>query len=158
MYSDEALYCARYLDAYGYLDESHLSELKSLVKNGLSFTFAMNKVLYNCEYHCDALALRMIQEYPTGFKEGTSLPWRGNYKEVKDRLQLFRKEYGHGWSDEAVIEATRIYVSSFTDTTYMRTLKNFIFRIDDGMTESLLASVLENGVESNNSNEWSIEL
>lgn len=159
MYSDEALYCTSYLNANGFLDEPHLSELRSLVKNGLPFVFAMNKVLYGCEYHVNELALRMIELYPKGMKDGTSLPWRGNYKEVKDRLQLFRKSYGHGWSDDEVVEATRSYISSFTDSTYMRTLKNFIFRYDiNGMSESLLASVLENGVENNKLNEWNIDL
>lgn len=158
MYSDEALYCACYLDAYGYLDEPHLSKLRSLVKDGLPFTFAMNKVLYGHEYHVAELALRVIDLYPTGMKKGTCLPWRGNYKEVKERLQLFRKTYGHGWSDDEVVEAVRTYINSFTDQTYMRTLKNFIFRYDDnGMSESLLASVLENGINNSN-NEWNIDL
>ena len=79
--------------------------------------------------------------------------YRGNKRDVTERLQKFFKLYGK-YSYDDVLECTRRYVESFKyDKTYMKILPYFIMK--DG--ESQLATELENmddtPQEINNPNE-----
>ena len=79
--------------------------------------------------------------------------YRGNKRDVTERLQKFFKLYGQ-YSYDDVLECTRRYVESFKyDKTYMKILPYFIMK--DG--ESQLATELENmddtPQEINNPNE-----
>ena len=66
--------------------------------------------------------------------------YRGNKRDVTERLQKFFKLYGQ-YSYDDVLECTRRYVESFKyDKTYMKILPYFIMK--DG--ESQLATELEN--------------
>lgn len=67
-------------------------------------------------------------------------PYRGNRKDITQRLQKFFKLYGE-YSYDDILECTKRYVDSFKyDKTYMKILPYFIMK--DG--ESQLATELEN--------------
>ena len=118
----------------------------------------------------DNLASKLMELYPRGKKAGTTSYWRGNKKEIREKLQKFYKLYGNKFTDEQIIEATRKYVASFNGNySYMRVLKYFI--IKDEKTEnsegrysinqvSDLATLIENAGQENSSldNDWSAEL
>lgn len=115
----------------------------------------------------DKLVDKLMAIYPKGKKEGTTIYWRGNRKDVKLKLQKFFKLYGNKYTDDQIINATKKYVESFNGNySYMRILIYFIWKatkkIDTegkGYIEetSDLASYIENeGQESNNN--WMNEL
>lgn len=111
----------------------------------------------------------LMQIFPAGKKEGTSLYWKGNRKDNRERLQKFFKLYGNKYSDEQILQAARKYVESFNGQyAYMRTLKYFIWKDEkkegnDGRKYieevSDLASYIENaGQEDTLNRDWNTEL
>lgn len=107
----------------------------------------------------------LMQIFPAGKKEGTTLYWKGNRKDNKERLQKFFKLYGNKYSDEQILQAARKYIESFNGQyAYMRTLKYFIWKDErkinnEGKTYieevSDLASYIENaGQEENLKDDW----
>ena len=77
----------------------------------------------------DTLASRLMEIFPKGKKEGTTSYWRGNRKEIRERLQKFFKLYGNKYTDEQILKATQDYVSSFNGNySYMRVLKCFVLK------------------------------
>lgn len=77
----------------------------------------------------DTLASQLMEVFPKGKKEGTTSYWRGNRKEIRERLQKFFKLYGNKYTDEQILKATQDYVSSFNGNySYMRVLKYFILK------------------------------
>lgn len=107
----------------------------------------------------------LMSIFPSGKKEGTSLYWKGNRKDNKERLQKFFKLYGNKYSDEQIIHAAKKYVESFNGQyTYMRALKYFIWKDEKKMRSdgrkyieevSDLASYIENaGQEDDLKRDW----
>lgn len=107
----------------------------------------------------------LMQIFPAGKKEGTTLYWKGNRKDNKERLQKFFKLYGNKYSDEQILQAAMKYVESFNGQyAYMRTLKYFIWKDErkinnEGKTYieevSDLASYIENaGQEDDLKRDW----
>lgn len=107
----------------------------------------------------------LMSIFPPGKKEGTSLYWKGNRKDNKERLQKFFKLYGNKYSDEQIIHAAKKYVESFNGQyTYMRALKYFIWKDEKKMGSdgrkyieevSDLASYIENaGQEGDLKRDW----
>lgn len=85
----------------------------------------------------------LMSIFPSGKKEGTSLYWKGNRKDNKERLQKFFKLYGNKYSDEQIIHAAKKYVESFNGQyTYMRALKYFIWK-DEKKWEVMVESTLK---------------
>lgn len=110
----------------------------------------------------------LMSIFPSGKKEGTSLYWKGNRKDNKERLQKFFKLYGNKYSDEQIIQATKKYVQSFNGQyTYMRALKYFIWK-DEKKTDSEgkryieevsdLASYIENAGQEDFNDNWTTHL
>jgi len=67
--------------------------------------------------------------------------YRGNKRDITNRLQKFYKLYGNQWSKEQIIQATQNYVNRFTnDKSYMKILQYFIYKDGEG---SQLANELE---------------
>lgn len=98
------------------------------------------------------LAEAMQSVYPSGKKMGTNYYWRDSTKVIAQRLAMFFKKYGDK-SDEEIIKATRDYVESFNgDYQYMRLLKYFIYKKEDGDEESPLSSCLDNAGQENTEN------
>lgn len=82
------------------------------------------------------LAQQLMKIFPKGRKEGTVLYWRGNTKEIKERLQKFFKLYGVKYSKEEILNAAERYVQFFNGQyTFMRTLKYFILKNDKKVNE-----------------------
>lgn len=117
----------------------------------------------------DSLVDKLMEIFPKGKKEGTTIYWRGNRKDNKERLQKFFKLYGNKYSDEQILHATSEYVKSFNGQyNYMRALKYFIWKDvkktssnNEGYIEEVsdLASYIENsGQEENLSNDWTTTL
>lgn len=110
----------------------------------------------------EALAKRLMAVFPEGKKAGTTTYWRGNVKEIKLKLKKFFKRYSDRYTDEQIVQAAQSYVGSFNgDYSFMRVLKYFIWKDarkmdSDGNTfveeVSDLATIIENGGESNNEN------
>lgn len=78
------------------------------------------------------LAEALIKLFPKGAKKSSDsprgTPWRGNKKDIADRLRKFFDKYGK-YSFEDIIDATKRYVESFEGNyTYMRVLKYFIWK------------------------------
>jgi len=92
----------------------------------------------------DELVTKLQELFPKERKpDSNGVPkyaYRGNKRDVTERLQKFFKLYGK-YSYDDVLECTRRYVESFKyDKTYMKILPYFIMK--DG--ESQLATELEN--------------
>ena len=111
----------------------------------------------------------LMEIFPPGKKEGTTIYWKGNKKDNRERLQKFFKLYGNKYSNEQILEAAKKYVESFNGQyTYMRALKYFIWKDEkkigsDGKRYieevSDLASYIENaGQEENLNNDWTSTL
>lgn len=112
---------------------------------------------------------KLMEIFPKGKKEGTTVYWRGNKKDNKERLQKFFKLYGNKYSDEQILHATSEYVKSFNGQyNYMRALKYFIWKDvrktssdNEGYIEEVsdLASYIENeGQEEDLKNDWTSTL
>ena len=81
------------------------------------------------EDRLDTLASQLMEVFPKGKKEGTTSYWRGNRKEIRERLQKFFKLYGNKYTDEQILKAAQDYVNSFNGNySYMRVLKYFILK------------------------------
>ena len=111
------------------------------------------------EDRLDALAVALMEVFPKGKKEGTSVYWKGK----------FFKLYGNTYTDEQIITAAKHYVASFNGNyAYMRALKYFIWKderkIDsdgNGYIEEVsdLATYIENaGQEETTSQDWDLTL
>jgi hypothetical protein len=90
--------------------------------------------------------------FPKGKKEGSSISFRTNPRELMDRFMWFFKEYPE-YTWEHVFQATEKYVNNFdeaTGFTYMQTSKYFIKKDDKSKTTtSTLATMCYNIVEGN---------
>lgn len=111
------------------------------------------------------LAKSLMEIFPQGKKEGTSVYWKGNLKDNKLRLKKFFKLYGNKYSDEQILNAAKKYIESFNGRyAYMRVLKYFIWKderkIDsdgNGYVNEVsdLATFIENaGQEQNLKEDW----
>lgn len=120
------------------------------------------------EDQIEALAIKLMEIFPKGKKEGTSVYWKGNKKDTKLRLQKFFKLYGNTYSHEQILDAAKQYVESFNGNyTYMRALKYFIWK-DERKTDSEghmyieevsdLASYIENAGQESETSDWDIIL
>lgn len=68
--------------------------------------------------------------------------YRGNKRDIAQKLQKFFKLYGEDYSYDDIKKATKNYVERYKyDKTYMKTLQYFIFKEGEG---SQLATELEN--------------
>lgn len=90
-----------------------------------------------------SIAEKLIKVFPEGKKPGTPYPWQCNPKDIQIRLKKFFKLYGNQFSEEQIISAARRYVDSFNgDYRYMRLLKYFIWKKEDGDEMSELATYI----------------
>ena len=76
----------------------------------------------------DGLAIKLMEIFPKGKKEGTCHYFRGNKKDNILKLKKFFKLYGK-YTDQQILDAARNYVASFNGNyAYMRILKYFIWK------------------------------
>lgn len=102
------------------------------------------------------LVEQLREIFPTGRKEGTTQYWRGNRKEIAQKLKTFFKLYGEH-TDEQILDAAKKYVESFNGQyRHMRLLKYFLIKNERKETEdgvkvveiSDMASYIENADDS----------
>lgn len=120
----------------------------------------------NPEKELEVLCKELKALFPKGKKPGTNIYWSEGVQLIKRRLKIFYKKYGH-FSDNQVIDAAKLYVSSFRgDHRFMKTLKYFIFKEDVGEggqvePSSSLLDYIENydeQTEIDNSSDWTSTL
>lgn len=107
-------------------------------------------------YKCRELAIRLRELFPKGLKD-KSYSWRGNIKDIGDKLQKFFKLYGNQWSEDEIYEATKRYVEHFNgDYTQMRLLTYFILKHDKEKQELIsdLATWLDNPEGQETNDNW----
>lgn len=153
------------LEAKGWLHNKHLTEES---RQRLADVLNETKEEPSSEKRIEILTQRLMETFPKGKKEGTAYYWRGNKKEIKDKLKKFFVYFGDTYTDDQIIAAARKYVTSFNgDYRYMRLLKYFIWKNDAKRTEegmsveqvSDLATFIENeGQEESVGRNWHDDL
>ena len=109
----------------------------------------------NLEKDLEQLANDLKELFPTGNKS-PGHPWRGNTKEIVNKLKKFKLLYSY--SNTEILNATKHYVENMENNQYMRVLKYFILKQNDaGEQISDLASYIENADEQIRT-DWSINL
>ena len=109
----------------------------------------------NLEKDLEQLANDLKELFPTGNKS-PGHPWRGNTKEIVNKLKRFKLLYSY--SNTEILNATKHYVENMENNQYMRVLKYFILKQNDaGEQISDLASYIENADEQIRT-DWSINL
>ena len=114
------------------------------------------------------LAIKLMEIFPKGKKEGTCHYFKGNKKDNILKLKKFFKLYGK-YTDQQILDAARNYVASFNGNyAYMRILKYFIWKDEIKVNSegtryveevSDLANWIENaGHEGSLRNDWTVEL
>lgn len=94
--------------------------------------------------------------FPEGKKPGTPYYWKCNRREVVLKLKSFFKLYGTTYTEEEILNAARDYVDGFKgDYRFMRLLKYFIWKKEDGEEVSELATCIDNAGQVNeDDNNW----
>ena len=109
----------------------------------------------NIEENLEELANKLKELFPPGNKS-PGHPWRGNTKEIVNKLKRFKTIYSY--SDTEILNATKHYVENMENNLYMRVLKYFILKQNNGGEEiSDLASYIENADEQIR-NDWAMDL
>lgn len=91
------------------------------------------------------LAEKLMQIFPQGKKPGTPYYWKCNKREIALKLKSFYKLYGVKYSEEEILNAAQNYVNSFNgDYRFMRLLKYFIWKKENGEEISELATFIDN--------------
>lgn len=154
------------LEEKGWLHNKHLTEES---KQKLADVLNKTKEEPSSKLRISTLAENLRNIFPKGKKDGTPYYWRGNSKEIEEKLKKFFVYFSDKYSDSQILSAARNYVKSFNgDYTYMRLLKYFIWKNDRFKTSentsveqvSDLASYIENYSENeeNNDRDWTSEL
>ena len=109
------------------------------------------------------LADKLRNIYPNGKILNTNYYYRGNKKDIVNKLKTFFTKYGNQYTNEQIINATKKYVESFNGNyTYLKLLKYFIWKDERAKGESvqsLLADFIENeSAEDTISNDWTSTL
>lgn len=145
------------------LQERGLLIEESLSPKGESFVADLlndTKRFPSSDARIERLAERLMEVFPKGKKEGTPYYWKGNKKEIKDKLKKFFVYFGNSYTDDQIVQAARMYVASFNgDYRFMRLLKYFIWKNDikrDAESASVeqvseLASYIENSGQESSS-------
>lgn len=125
IYSEETLYCAKYLAQKGIGPKEFADVLDSvnLLKN--NYVLVLDQQSFYME-----LAKKLIELWPKGSKNG-SYSWRSTPEEIAKRLEILWKTTlkDKVYTVEDCLSAARRYLSQFeNDTKYMKTLKYFIIK------------------------------
>lgn len=128
---------------------------------------------------CTVLADKLREIFPAGKKPGYAYTWRDSTSCIADRLNKFFLKYGPVFkeknidcSDEAIINVTKEYVSSFNGNyQYMQLLKYFIWKnkvtgeevvrgrvVGEVEKQSQLAAYLQDTSDKNTMVDWDVEL
>ena len=159
-YSDEAVFCVKYLAERGYLSMDKLTEIAMLLDD---FDVDFNLVRVKKDFYTElAEALRKL--WPPGEKDG-KWPWRDSVPNLAKRLEtLWISRNLKNYTIDDCLTVARRYLAQFENNVkYMKILKYFIIKQGsvmqkDGLirytSESTLADMLES-LDSTPQDEWS---
>lgn len=124
-YSEESLFCAKYLFDCGYTVDDIEKMRASIPKLKTQFSLCKIQRSFFTEV---ATALREL--WPAGEKDG-KWPWRDSVSNLSRRLEFMWTTLltGKHYTQEQVLLVARKYLNQFeNDTKYMQLLKYFIFK------------------------------
>lgn len=160
-YSDEAIFCAKYLSDRGFLSKDNLDELTALFDD---FDADFNLVKVPLGYF-PKLAKALRELWPSGEKDG-KYPWRDSISNLSRRLEtLWAARNLQEIPVETCTLVARKYLAQYeSDKKYMQTLKYFILKqgkivgSDGGIKyiqQSQFADMLESATEEDKQQaEW----
>lgn len=149
-YSEETVFCVKYLKERGFLSEDKLDEIAGLIDElGGEFKFMKVKQGFYTE-----LATKLRELWPSGEKDG-KYPWRDSVTNLARRLETMWAARNLGEIPiEVCLTAARRYLAQYENNTkYMMTLKYFILKQgkiteDDGNVKLLQKSQFADMIES----------
>ena len=124
-YSDEAIFCVKYLSDRGLLSKEKIDELTALFDDlDAEFKFVKVELGYYVQL---AKALREL--WPAGEKDG-KYPWRDSISNLARRLEmLWAARNMQEIPIETCVMVARKYLAQYENNTkYMQTLKYFILK------------------------------
>lgn len=137
-------------DVEGYiLDNNKISLIESWT--------AQSSITPSTNSRLESLASKLRDLYPSGKKAGTNYYWKDSVALISQRLAMFFKKFGNGFTDEQLIQATKGYVESFNGNyQYMQLLKYFIYKrgVEKGEETSQLLSYMENNGQVDANDSW----
>lgn len=137
-------------DIEGYmLDNNKISLIESWA--------AQSSVTSSTKNRLESLASKLRDLYPSGKKAGTNYYWKDSVALISQRLAMFFKKFGDGFTDEQIIQATKGYIESFNGNyQYMQLLKYFIYKrgVEKGEETSQLLSYMENNGQVDTNDSW----
>lgn len=107
----------------------------------------------NCGLDFEDLATKLMEIYPTGIKPGKTYSWRGDVKDIAQKLRTLIVKYEFNFTEEEAIKATKEYIEAFkAPYTYMHTLQNFLLYVKRDSTghyemESIFMTIVESNRE-----------
>ena len=124
-YSDEAVFCAKYLNDRGFLSGDKLEEITALIDD-LDADFQFVKVDLN--YYV-RLAKQLRELWPTGEKDG-KYPWRDSIANLSRRLETLwvSRNLGEIPIDTCLMVARKYLAQYENNMKFMQTLKYFILK------------------------------
>lgn len=152
-YSDEAIFCVKYLKNQGLLNEDTLMDILEQAEN----TNKQFRLVVVDRTFFRELAEKLRELWPSGNKSD-KYPWRDSVDNLVKRLDTLWTIRNLGEYDmDTCLAVARRYLARFTnDVKYMQTLKYFILKQDrviqsDGriryVSKSMFADMLENVTE-----------
>ena len=160
-YSNESIFCAKYLNDLGYLTPEHIARLVEQSSN-LEKSYKIVEAPKDF-WHDLAAALRPL--WPAGDKDG-KWAWRDSVGDLARRLELLWRVRNLGeYSIDTCVEVANKYLARFqNDARYMQVLKYYILKqkkinIGEGkfkyINQSVFADMLEGATdEERNQAEW----
>lgn len=146
--------CAKNLINYDKLDINKEPVNPRLTYDGAE---AVNKIIIDSEFKAkpdnnkkyDDIAEAIRELFPKGMKKvgNKEYPWRESKAVIAHRLKVMVKKFTKDFTLEEAVDATKRYVDSFKDdTTFMKTLPYFLWKMDNstGMFTSDFLKYLEN--------------
>lgn len=137
-------------DIEGYmLDNNKISLIESWA--------AQSSVVSSTKNRLESLASKLRDLYPSGKKAGTNYYWKDSVALISQRLAMFFKKFGDGFTDKQIIQATKGYIESFNGNyQYMQLLKYFIYKrgVEKGEETSQLLSYMENNGQVDTNDSW----
>lgn len=159
-YSDECLFCAKYLFENG-LNGEKIEKMRPETEK-LQVSFSLNKIQKN---YWTELAEGLRGLWPPGEKDG-KYPWRDSVKNLARRLELMwtTRMPQKNYTKDQVLLVARRYLSQFQESTkYMKLLKYFILKTEstpsaNGILVYTNHSTLADMLETADEQGWFAEL
>lgn len=160
-YSNEVIFCVKYLKDKGMLKESYVKDILQQV-DSLDTDYKIVEAPKDF-WHELAEALRPL--WPPGDKDG-KWAWRDSVNDLSRRLETLWSVRNLGeYSIDTCVEVARQYLSRYeTNAKYMQVLKYFVLKqkkivLPDGkvkyINQSVFADMLENATDDvRNQAEW----